>query len=448
MKKEFKHVELALGKMDSNINAKCDCPAGKSGYCNHVMALLFELADYSLNGLSTVPDEISCTSKSRQWGIPSELQTFKDPIMTSPVRSNNNKGISCTLYDPRIKGNEKKSMESFKLKLEKKDKRIGFANCLDLTVEQTTKNKYGDFLVGSTLSHQLAPVEQNVLVITNINTISNNSTNNFTQSVNDINLPLSMLSEDFIPTDWGKLTYREMMFLETLRVDDLEQAAQIELSTVNQAGCPKWFQKRKHRITSSKAHDIYVRKKNFETLANRLLNPKSDNELPNIVKDAMKHGKIYEPIARKLYTDYLKYTMRHNVKVRETGLVVQPYLFWLAASPDGLVQDESDDRKFGLIEIKCPKTKKNLTPQELCKDSKFYVEMDNDKPRLKRDHSNGYYTQIQMAMGLTGATFCDFVVYTFKGLIVVRTDFDETYFKTLLEKLNNFYKHYMLPNLS
>ena len=51
-------------------SADCSCPAGKRGYCNHVMALLLELADYSLGGLKKVPEEKTCTSVTRQWGIP------------------------------------------------------------------------------------------------------------------------------------------------------------------------------------------------------------------------------------------------------------------------------------------------------------------------------------------------------------------------------------------
>ena len=44
-----------------------------------------------------------------------------------------------------------------------------------------------------------------------------------------------------------------------------------------------------------------------------------------------------------------------------------------------------------------------------------------------------------MAMGLSGASLCDFVVYTFKGLIIARTKFDNEYFLELLDKLNSFY---------
>lgn len=53
-----------------------------------------------------------------------------------------------------------------------------------------------------------------------------------------------------------------------------------------------------------------------------------------------------------------------------------------------------------------------------------------------------------MAMGLSGATFCDFVVYTFTGVIIIRTSFDKKYyFPDLIKKENQFYKTHMLPKI-
>ena len=50
-----------------------------------------------------------------------------------------------------------------------------------------------------------------------------------------------------------------------------------------------------------------------------------------------------------------------------------------------------------------------------------------------------------MAMGLTQASYCYFVVFTFKGLLlIVRTSFDEFFFIDLVKKLNDFYKNYLL----
>lgn len=51
-------------------NANCMCPAVKSGYCTHVMALLFELVDFSKRGLQNMLDEKACTSTTKAVGNP------------------------------------------------------------------------------------------------------------------------------------------------------------------------------------------------------------------------------------------------------------------------------------------------------------------------------------------------------------------------------------------
>ena len=56
---------------------------------------------------------------------------------------------------------------------------------------------------------------------------------------------------------------------------------------------------------------------------------------------------------------------------------------------------------------------------------------------LLHTNSNGH--------GLVKCT--DFVVFTFKGMIIVRVPFDKIYFELLVQKLNWVYKRYMLPKL-
>ena len=80
-------------------------------------------------------------------------------------------------------------------------------------------------------------------------------------------------------------------------------------------------------------------------------------------------------------------------------------------------------------------------------DNKFYVHYDDGRRRLKTDHSYGYYTQIQMAMDLSNVQFCDFIVFTFKGMIIVRVPYGKNYFEILVQKLNWFYKRCMQPKL-
>ena len=110
MIKEYKQVKISLDKSTSYdtewgivYHATCTCRAGLGSNCNHVMALLLELAEYSQNQLQEVPKEIACTSKLRQWGVPGRGD-IKEAVMDCTIQGkyHRKRGILCTLYDPRI----------------------------------------------------------------------------------------------------------------------------------------------------------------------------------------------------------------------------------------------------------------------------------------------------------------------------------------------------------
>ena len=49
MKKDLSKVFVSINRATLMVpNADCSCLVGKRGYCNHVMALLFELADLTI----------------------------------------------------------------------------------------------------------------------------------------------------------------------------------------------------------------------------------------------------------------------------------------------------------------------------------------------------------------------------------------------------------------
>ena len=66
----------------------------------------------------------------------------------------------------------------------------------------------------------------------------------------------------------------------------------------------------------------------------------------------------------------------------------------------------------------------------------------DNKCRLKRDHA--YYAQVQGQMGITGAKWCEFIVYDSKGPCVERIAFDTIFWQDLWSKLLYYYFEHFL----
>ena len=166
-------------------------------------------------------------------------------------------------------------------------------------------------------------------------------------------------------------------------------------------------------------------------------------EKPDLVKEKLKHRTHFELVARDKFIEILKFQESPPIRVDETSLVVNPVLFWLGCSPDGLVFDGSISLPFGCLEIKCPENTKHLTPTQAVKDPSFYVEIKDGQPALKKNNSLGYYSQIQFQMGITQLTWVNFVAYFFKGIIITSVQIDKIYFRSLVSESTDFYfKHF------
>ena len=198
--------------------------------------------------------------------------------------------------------------------------------------------------------------------------------------------------------------------MQQLRIDNCESLRIINL-TISQSECQEWFEqkkkpnkqtnkqkkkKKKYRITSSNAHKCLIRQKNFGNLTENLF--VKFKKCSNMTQEPLNHGKKFEPIARQIYIDVIKLKLKHNFSVGETSIVIHPLLYWLAASPDEFITGESGTLIFGSIEIKCTFSKRNLDPEDMLKDKSFYVELQDGMPHIKEEHSNGYHSQIKMAM--------------------------------------------------
>ena len=425
MKKDIRTVYIQLNRLTAVVKrGNCSCPAGLSGYCNHVMALLLELADYSLSELKYVPEEIACTSRLRQWGIPGVISIPKAPVMETTVqKSISNKGISSTLYDPRNAIESDlvvlERLVEMQEELKKENKNIGFACCIppiDADNVKLINTIHGEFLAESPLSYHLNPIGYDFEIKTNIPKL--NQAPPHTQHL-PVQLPFSFFQVDCEVIPHWELSDESKNYIESISVTN-EESILLESETVEQASSELWINVRKNKITSSNAFKVLIRKRNFETLIDTFLKPKPTHELPPSVRDNMSHGKAYEPIAREKYRNALYFYLNRDCAVRETGCVIQPHLPWLLASPDGLVFD-AVLKEAGLIEIKCPKTKRFYCAKDLLEDDSFYIgKYENGHMYLKKDHRLGYYTQVQMALGLSGLNYSDFVVYTHRCMLIVR----------------------------
>lgn len=120
----------------------------------------------------------------------------------------------------------------------------------------------------------------------------------------------------------------------------------------------EWLDARKNLITASEAgYFLGVRSSSgIVTYIKNKLNLASSNDRIGQLP-AIKHGNIYEDVSRMIYET------RHNLTVREYGLITTPKTPFLGASPDGIVShihphastsSISQSRLGRLIEIKNP----------------------------------------------------------------------------------------------
>lgn len=140
---------------------------------------------------------------------------------------------------------------------------------------------------------------------------------------------------------------KKKVFLDDLSKSE-EEIKFLERETRGQSGNPLWKQERSFRLTAS----------NFGTICKMRKNTSCENVIKNLLyskfmgNSATKYGTEKEPIAIKQFE---KSTQK---KVVACGLFVDREYCFLAASPDGLIEDDS------IIEVKCPSTAQKLTPEE------------------------------------------------------------------------------------
>ena len=148
------------------------------------------------------------------------------------------------------------------------------------------------------------------------------------------------------------------------------------------------------------------------------------------------------------YIAHMNSLGNHGISVKKCGFIIHPVKGWIGVSPDGRVTDLTANKPLGLIAVKCPYTKREMTPMEACKDPNFYCKVINDRDICLKPNYR-YYHQVQLQFYAGSGTYhwCDFCIYTKKGISVQRISPNFEWQRVCIPELESFFDSYVALEL-
>ena len=254
------------------------------------------------------------------------------------------------------------------------------------------------------------------------------------------------LSPDDVDDDISPEHLEELKkgYYETKVIVTPEKAAEIEHSTREQADSPEWMGERRKRLTASVVGGI------AKMRATTQKSKKVENILYTTFRGsaATRYGATMEDRVRQEYQTYQRQNGHPNLRVDNCGLFVSLHDPWLAATPDGVVDDPSHPRRSGLVEIKNPYTARNQTLMEAAQKSTFCLEQNKNDSSFRLKTRHDYYYQVQTQLYCTARHWCDFIVRTNNDFHIERIYADKVWQENNIPKLKEFYFSALLPELA
>ncbi|XP_056441492.1 uncharacterized protein LOC130378926 isoform X1 [Gadus chalcogrammus] len=385
----------------------CSCTAGKV-LCNHLVALLFQSAHYSMLQVRAVPPPMACTSSLQTWHRPRTKGIHAEPVPDLVVRRPKPSPRSVcksTLYQAYTGSLPDLQVLSLGETLKNIRPQPLISSVLHgLSEVSMVDSSFGPVPRGSPLSYQCPPVVK---------------LRNDVQHPDAPSFPKLPLEGSTCPTTFPKFASNSQQFLhlDSLTVTH-EMAAEREEQTREQSECPLWQALRKPRVTASRFYEVSHVKgpSSGQTLAGRIL--KGVRQTP-----AMKRGLDREPQVLEQYSKHC------NVNVSRCGFVIHPDAPHLGASPDARVYDPSAVPCFGLAEVKCPDIS-NISEAG-------HVKIVNGQAKLKKNHK--YHWQVQGQLAITGLSWCDFITDTEEDFTVERVWRDDEFIKEMKNKVDLYF---------
>ena len=231
---------------------------------------------------------------------------------------------------------------------------------------------------------------------------------------------------------------------------DTNKATIIQLETTQQShdevACHKWKAQRRERITSSNVG--IIAKRRATTPVKRLVHQLLYTSFQG--NTATKWGLSQEEASYYSYLKWLR-TVKKSPQATATincGLIISTTHPWLAATPDGWVEDPQATPTRGIVEFKNPYSCKNLMIDDAILAKKCTCLIINDAGRKSLKMTHDYYYQIQIAMLCTNTQWCDFFLQTTIDVHCERIALDLRMCCSILPKLREFYFCTILPELT
>ncbi|XP_037522002.1 uncharacterized protein LOC119399257 [Rhipicephalus sanguineus] len=338
--------------------AHCECVAGLSETCQHVAGLLFAAVEAGPKGPG---EQASRTDFLCKWIVPGEAKkkpaprlplediSFRKHLINKPARSKVKRNYSPS----KPKTTPSEDTMSFKKRLASACRTLQALRYICPSVEVVPKDIEEKSIIGDSV-HQRSD-------------IANEEMNSYLKS-------LAALSE--------------------------EERVKVCKESIGQAENKHWHQARTILIRASLLKRA-CRCTKPEGLLKSIRYP-----CENAKSEAIACGRAHEKDAVAIY-ELLKKCTDDDVAVEETGLHIHKYMPLLGASPDRVVTINGVQ---GLLEVKCPLSKRGLTAYEACADRNFCCKLEDGEVVLKKDHA--YFYQVQGQMAVSEHTWCDYVIWT------------------------------------
>lgn len=212
-----------------------------------------------------------------------------------------------------------------------------------------------------------------------------------------------------------------------------EERTILERETVDQSLSNKWVDRRRKMLTASNFGKI-IKMRQTTTCQSFVQN----HLFGGVTTTAMEYGKSNEETALRVLERIL------NVQITKCGIFVDSENPFLGATPDGLIGND------GIVEVKCPSSAEHLTPEEGIIQKKITFWMLNKSGEISGiNKKHNWYFQVQGQLNVCQKSFCQFAVWTPKGIKIEKIERDEVLWKSMMvEKLKYFYLNCILPELA